>query len=212
MFESRVSTKVCNSSSVFVGLKNIFFFFLFLCLSKYNLHIEPTFQRRQRQISWVWDHVTRCLAHGNFSQLHTSDETDVSPPALVNAYAHAHMNGDHPENEERPTNQLVTNVPHRHKEKIEMPLKTKQSAWMSLVCYTFIWFFAFSICTKKTNNPIFRTDLVLLPVTGWRINMFGWNLESLYAMDLRADVHPIENELTIDLCTDYWQPKNRKRK
>lgn len=26
-------------------------------------------------------------------------------------------------------------------------------------------------------------------------------------MDLRADVHRAENERTIDLCTDYWQPK-----
>lgn len=86
------------------------------------MHIEPTFQRRQRQISWVWDHVTRCLAHGNFSQLHTSDEIDVSPLALVNAYAHAHMNGDHPENEERPPNSLVTNVLHRHKQ-------TKKENW-----------------------------------------------------------------------------------
>lgn len=51
-----------------------------------------------------------------------------------------------------------------------------------------------------------------LPVTGRRINMFGWNLESLCVMDLRMDAHRAENERTIDLCTDYWQPKTEQRR
>lgn len=53
----------------------------------------------------------------------------------------------------------------------------------------------------------FKKKIFGLPVTGRRINMFGWNLESLCVMDLRMDAHQVENERTIDLCTDYWQPK-----
>lgn len=75
--------------------------------------------------------------------------------------------------------------------------------------------------TKTTNCSILcATDVRCvwkecvfgLPVTGRRINKFGWNLESLCVIDLRVDAHLAENERTIDLCTDYWQPKSRTKK
>lgn len=57
-----------------------------------------TFLYQQKRIFLVWDHVIRCLVHGNFSQLHTFDGISALLRALVDACVHVHKNEDHPEN------------------------------------------------------------------------------------------------------------------